>query len=838
MMKNYLLEICLPVAVASLAVAGIADMERPVRRDVGYFFDLASADTVIYVNDFGSADDTSFVAAQADTVKFIPARDTMVVPDSLRRIDPFRYKYYVALRDSLTHVIVRDSLKAAGDSLDWPKIDSIYRADSAARKKAEFLAWYNGLSKVERKKYDLNERLKVKKHISDSLMARQDSLKARRDSIIQATPRILETFALPDSLLYRRIIKWKHDRHFHDLEFVANDTTCDRVFYDYPNLRSDVNAVWLGLAGSASIPYNYFKRTDGDAAAFYEPFEQWSYNPSTLPNFNTKTPYTELAYYGTLLANEEKISNNLHILTTQNITPAFNFSLCYDRYGSNGMLDNEQTKNKTFYANANYLGKRYLLHAGYIYNMVSQEENGGIAETSWVRDTTVDARDIPIRMSNASSLIKKNTVFLDQQYRIPLSFFTDLLGKTKADTSAAQPLDLTRGTTAFIGHSSEYTVIRRTYTDEITSSDSDTLAAQFFNNTFNYNPTKSSDSLRVMRFDNKVFIRLQPWAADAVVSKLDVGAGFVMQSWYDFDPTFLYKQSNYTRNGAYIYGGAKGQVNKYVFWDAKADLFMTGERAGDFNVDANAGFAFYPFRRERKSPVSVSASFKTSLTEPDHYLQRIRLNHYSWDNSFDKISKTSLTGRISIPHWRMDATVGYGLLNNNIYFDTLGVVRQNSSAMSVVNASLSKDFTLAGFLHLNNRVLFQVSSNEDVLQLPKLAYNGRVYVEFDVKKNIMRMQLGTDILYTSAWYAPVWNPATSAFQVQNKEKFGDCPYFDAFVNIQWKRATVFIKLQNAGLGWPSDRADYFSSAGHITTQRALKLGVFWPFYTQTQKHVH
>ena len=46
-----------------------------------------------------------------DTVPRLTARDTIVVPDSLRESDPFRYKYYVALIDSLTHRIVSDSLR-------------------------------------------------------------------------------------------------------------------------------------------------------------------------------------------------------------------------------------------------------------------------------------------------------------------------------------------------------------------------------------------------------------------------------------------------------------------------------------------------------------------------------------------------------------------------------------------------------------------------------------------------------------------------------------------------------------------------------------------------------
>ena len=75
----------------------------------------------------------------------LSARDTIFAPDSLKDIDPFRYKYYVALLDSLTHKQVRDSLRAAGDSLDWPKLDSLYYADSTIAAKKRFDQWYASL---------------------------------------------------------------------------------------------------------------------------------------------------------------------------------------------------------------------------------------------------------------------------------------------------------------------------------------------------------------------------------------------------------------------------------------------------------------------------------------------------------------------------------------------------------------------------------------------------------------------------------------------------------------------------------------------------------------------
>ena len=77
----------------------------------------------------------------------------------------------MALLDLLTHKIVVDSLKTAGDTLDWPRIDSLYYLVSRSGE-AEFDAWYAALSKTERKKYDFEVKEKIKKHIADSCAQR------------------------------------------------------------------------------------------------------------------------------------------------------------------------------------------------------------------------------------------------------------------------------------------------------------------------------------------------------------------------------------------------------------------------------------------------------------------------------------------------------------------------------------------------------------------------------------------------------------------------------------------------------------------------------------------
>ena len=506
------------------------------------------------------------------------------------------------------------------------------------------------------------------------------------------------------------------------------------------------------------------------------------------------------------------------------------------------------------------MGKRYLMHAGYIYNKVARSENGGIIDNFWIRDTTVDAREIDVYLKEASSTTKKNTVFLDQSYRIPFTFIENLKGRKerlrqaavrdsimatgdsaaiaqfiaaeemKAEEEAEADTVLINKdiTTAIIGHSSEYSVFRRIYQDNISKSDE--FGRKFFNDRFYLNPTKSADSLRVMKFENRFFIRLQPWKSDGIVSKLDVGIGDKLANYYAFKRSdYIQGTSNVLLNSAYLYAGAKGQYKKYFTWDARGQYTFVGYEMNDFGIFANMTFSAYPFRRDKNSPLSLKAHFETTLKEPDYYEQHLCTNHYMWDNDFGKVSSTRIGAELEIPRWDLHASFDYGLLSNNIYYDTEGIVRQNPNAMSVMSASLRKDF-IVWKLHFENEGLFQLSSNKDVLPLPLLALNLRYYLQFDVVKKVMQMQVGANVAFTTKWYAPAFNPVLGVFHNQNVAEYGNCPYIDAFVNIQWKRACIFVKFVNANMGWPNKSADYFSAAGYIAPQRAIKFGISWPFY--------
>ena len=198
---------------------------------------------------------------------------------------------------------------------------------------------------------------------------------------------------------------------------------------------------------------------------------------------------------------------------------------------------------------------------------------------------------------------------------------------------------------------------------------------------------------------------------------------------------------------------------------------------------------------------------------------------------------TSLNAFIDVPYWDFSASATYGLVKNYVYYDETAMPAQNGELMNVLSVKLQKDFHIGTFLHLENQLLYQHSSMPDIVPVPDLAVNLRWYFQFVLQRNenkdkILEMQVGANAFYNTAWHSPGWNPVMGVFHNQTANLYNNGPYFDAFVNFQWKRACIFIKVENAGQGWPMEKADYFSADNYIVTQRSIKLGIFWPFYIQ------
>lgn len=700
---------------------------------------------------------------------------------------------YQQMIDSLFELnLSPDSLKKMGlsDAVLF-SLDSLRKADSIAQIKV----------------YTPKELRKMKR----------DSIRKHTDSIIRNTPRILDTYLFADSIKYTRIFSWKHDTYLNNQEVLKIDTTFNYHFHDLPFHRDDINAQYLGVSGSAALPFNYHNRQTNELFPFFSPYMTYTYMPETLPFYNTKTPYTELAYYGTLFANRQKSEDNIKFLHTQNFTPSFNFTILYQRNGGGGLLQHEKTDFRTFSVTGNYLGKNYIAQGGYLYSRLKREENGGVEDLKMVSDTTIDVRTVPVYLSNANSIIRRNTFFITHSYGVPIRWKAqrDSLGNKIADT-----LSTGEGTATYFGHYGEYSVYSRSYTDNIT----DSVGRSLYRNIFLLNPTTTADSARVMNLENRVFLKIQPWNAESVVSNLDGGIGHQMLNFYGFKPEFFISgNQNKTYNNIYAYFGAGGKFRKYFAWNASAKADVAGYYKGNFSLDAAMRFSSWAV----KDGIHLTAKFSSSIRKPSYFLNNYTSNHHLFDFDFDKTTTTRIEGKLEIPHWGLEASVGYTLLNKNVYLDTLCIPTQNNDAMSILSAYIAKNIKV-GPLHLDNRVLFQTSSKQEVVPLPKVAVNLRYYLEFYAVKNILNVQFGADMTYNTKYYAQAFDPALGMFYNQERYKIGNNPYIDVFVNLQWKRACIFVKCENVLQGTPNN--EYYSTYRYIRPQRALKLGIWWPFY--------
>lgn len=641
--------------------------------------------------------------------------------------------------------------------------------------------------------------------------AQRDSLKYIRDSIKSEIPRILESYIIPDSLKYKKIILWNYDSYLNRITgMLKQDTTFNGNFHFLPFMKKDVGATYLGVSGSATQSFNYFLRDKSDFFTAFDPYISYSYTKESHPFYNVKTPHTELAYRGTILAERAKEETNIHFLTTQNISPQFNFTVLYDRYGGKGILNKESTDNRTFSLTSNYLGKRYVAHAGYIFQSIKREENGGIFDDTMVLDTNVNPKAIDYRLNTAYNRLRRNSVFLTHSYGIPIRL-------SKKDT-----LNNNSGTVAYIGHSFEFATYYRRYTDAINLSD--TEARNFYNNRFFINAIESNDSTRLNLIENRFFIRLQPWAIDGIISKLDGGVGHQYMSYYTFRPdNYIGGMHNTVYNNVYAYFGASGQFRRYLMWEGNGKLNLAGYNSGDFNVDAKVRLSLYPI----KEGIHLTGKLKIANTTTDLFNSYYYSNHFFWDNNFGKTTETRVEALLDIPKFKLQAFFGYSLLNNYIYYNNLGDATQNGNLLSVMSASAKFDFRLWNF-HFFNRVLFQLSSDQEVMPLPLLSANLRYFFQFVVVKNVMTVQIGADVLYHTKYYAQSYNPALGQFHTQNERKIGAVPYIDPFINIQWKQASIFIKYMNAAQGWPT--GDFFSANHYIRPMRAIQFGLNWPFY--------
>lgn len=606
----------------------------------------------------------------------------------------------------------------------------------------------------------------------------------------------------------------------------SNDTGGETGHYNY-----------LGNLGSPRLSRIFFEREDNNQFIFTDPYDFTVRKPKDIIYTNTKSPFTNLTYYkqGDGRYGEERFKSYFAVNANKRLGVGFFIDYTYGR----GKYAHQSTALFNGGLFASYRGNHYDMHMSFVNENLKVAENGGITDDRYITNPIDMAEgkkqystsEIP---TNLSEIWNKNTGyhgFLTHRYN--LGFYRDNTNPNDTtDTKEFVPV------TSFV-HTLKLDFSKRKYI----SYDAEQNQA-YFNN--NYLLNDSTDRTDYVAVKNTLGISLREgfnkWAKAGLTA-------FVSHEYRKFTLTDTTATPNeriytpYVENTISVGGQLLKEQGKMLHYNVIGEIAVLGEDAGQFTLEGNGDLNFRLFN----DTVRFMANAYIKNLNPTFYYRHFHSKHYWWDNEdLSKIMRTRIEGKLAIDRWKTELRVGVENIKNYTYFDNTSVkytdeqdavsykndlkVSQFGGNIQVFSAMLRQDFKL-GILHLDNEVIYQKSSNEDILPLPELSLYHNLYLRFGLAKRVLSIDMGADVRYFTSYYAPDYSPAMGQFYLQNKEtrvKIGNYPLVNAYINMHLKRTRIFLQMYNLVQG--SIGNSYFLAPHYPLNPRILKVGISWNFF--------
>ncbi|MBN2164681.1 MAG: putative porin [Marinilabiliaceae bacterium] len=547
-------------------------------------------------------------------------------------------------------------------------------------------------------------------------------------------------------------------------------------------------------------------------------------DPSTYLFYNTTVPYTNLSY--SYSGPKQRSEDNTRILFTQNITPYLNFGISYNLISSIGMYQGQRNDNQMTRINISYQGEKYSIFGVFAYNDIRHMENGGITDDSFILNPEQhdypDAQSIPVYFNvkdnrHSKNYLKNYQVFISQSYGI---------GRIKMKDTTNNEISLPVST---VYHTLKFDSKQRTYALNKLYSYYD----KFYSNIYE-DSLQTADSTRLRQLTNTFQIRFNEEANTLLK--------FGMRIFIDNELNFYRVNSQPTKhyrdiNGYYrpVYNSTDsllscsaigGQIFKNqgrnFWWNAGIKLYFQGYKLGDSQITGKLNTLF----RVKNDTAGIYTSGGLYLNTPGLLLTKYYSNHIKWNYTLKDEKTLKLRGGISIPTRRFDVSAEIRLINDFIFWNQEALPDQASGVIQAYELKLRQHFKLWN-LNSFNQVSYQVTSQKEVLPLPTLSLFSSNYYE-NVLFKVLRTQIGFDIKYHSAYYAPSYFPATGQFYIQNNIKVGDYPLADVFLNFHLKRARLGFKYEHINLGYPNN--NYFIIPHYSSNPGRFKIYVSWNFF--------
>jgi hypothetical protein len=576
---------------------------------------------------------------------------------------------------------------------------------------------------------------------------------------------------------------------------------------------SPVNAS-MGNYGLPFYQINFFDRISDPDKFLYRYYYPFMHVPERSVFMNTQVPFTELVW--TFAGPKVTSEQTFRVRHTQNVNRFLNFGFIYDIIYSLGQYSYQRSENKTFTLFSSYTGIKYKLYfAAGINNLISFE-NGGIADKNKLNQTP--PRDVEVNLAGlnkANSTLKNRNLLLVQRYNIGSN------SAPKADT-------LPQKRSGFFGLSGTFSHIfilennKRSYSDSYPGSG-------FYDTAF-ISKTVTFDSLYMRSVKNTVRF---DFTTDTT-RKFRLGGGVGLRNEIfrysqiipTHDTTFA-DTASWNRSNNAVVGRLFNNIGDKFRWLATGELFLTGYRAGDFNLNGEISKSF-DWKKGRAAWLLTGG---ITNRQPSFWYNQWGSNHFEWNNNFKKEFRIDLGTSFSYPGRKTEIKFNYAIIDNYTDFDTTAHPSQHSGGLSVAAITISKGLKAWKF-HLDSDAIFQKSSNAEVLDLPLITVRSTGYFEhlFRFKKTggKLNTQLGVDVTWHSLYHPYSYMPSTGRFYRQDKVSTGNYPFLNLFLNFKLKRTRVFLMYDHINANMMG--LNYDMIPGYPLNIRMFRYGLAWTFY--------
>ena len=628
---------------------------------------------------------------------------------------------------------------------------------------------------------------------------------------------------------------------------------------------------YLGNLGSPRMSRIFFDRPDDSQFIFLDPYNFSFQRPQDVVFTNTLSPFTNLTYYKSLnnRNGEERFKSYFAINANKRLGFGFNIDYLYGR----GMYSDQNTAFFNGNLFAYYRGDKYDMHFIFSNNNMKMAENGGIADDRYITDPLDMAEgkkqyastDIPTNLNKVWNHNSGYHVFLTHRYN--LGFYKKNNKEQNVNDSLPQMMNLPTDSlinkslndslkttekidsidvnpefvpvTSFI-HTLQIDLDKRKYITQDNSQAQKLYEYNFFGN-------DSTDLTKRTSIKNTFGISLREgfnkWAKAGLTA-------FITHEYRDFtlcdttgiDDNRIFK--HYKENNLSIGGELLKEQGKLLHYRILGELGIAGEDAGQFKVEGKGDLNIRLFG----DTVRLEANAYIKNLNPVFFYRHFHSKHYWWDNTdLSKIMRTRIEGTLHVGKLGTTLRAGVENIKNYTYLDNASVavtnndgkvtsyknnaiVKQEGSNIQILTAMWQQKLK-AGIFHLDTEVVYQKSSNENILPLPELSAYANLYLKSALVKDVFNVELGADARYFTKYYAPDYSPVMGQFYLQNpneKIEIGGYPMINVYANLQCKRTRIFVMMYHINQG--SGDSNYFLAPHYPINPKMLKIGISWNFF--------